>query len=375
MMKSITIFSLILCSLFLSPYLSQQLEFDDRYLSNRQLDQGMVAAINDQFNLLTDKMNTEPRLYAEVTIFPHFYSQLDACTANNNENQHRPIRLTEACDELLIFLQDLDLLPRQYRRNTWTQHPADRWLKLEQGWLDFYRRHSSQGGGEVIVDHPVEVPQQYLPLLDDPLHLREHLVMLPNGGGATISYRHLKDEFLRNQAVYATKTHRKRRYRAFHRGTRASNNRLLKLKVIFLLMMGEQWLDSHANLQMLAHVGAAVATLPVRAGPSRRKHPAEEDDEEDDHNQVGKLFKEGGDSVMRSMNKEGSKNQLLKKASALVASRGFGLVTLLTLGFIAATIAFIWALFTLFGSNFFQQKEQQEEEEATFSGANSNSSI
>lgn len=226
----------------------------------------------------------------------------------------------------------------------------------------------------------MEVPQQYLALLNDPVHLR--LAVASGGTGdattatTTVSYLSLMKEFLRYQAVYDTKKPSNRKQSAFQGGTQASINRLLKLRVIFLLMMGEQWLDSQANLQMLANVAAAAATLPVRTGPSRRGHPPEEDDEEeDDHNRVGKLFKEGGDSVMRSMNKEGSKNQLLKKASALVASRGFGLVTLLTLGFIAATIALIWALFTLFGSNFFQQKEQQEEEEATFSGANSNSSI
>ncbi len=383
--KSITTphLTFILSFLLLSPYPSQQLEYDDQYLFNRELNRGTRTAIERRFAQLTEKMNAQPRDYAEATLFPHFYLQLAACTGPTTRNT-RELKLTAACDNLLTFLWDLGLLPAQYRRNSWAPNPAERWLNLERDWLHFYRRHSSTGAGDAAeleaVDHPVEVPQQYLPLLNDPVHLR--LAVASGGTGdattatTTVSYLSLMKEFLRYQAVYATKKPSNRKQSAFQGGTQASINRLLKLRVIFLLMMGEQWLDSQANLQMLANVAAAAATLPVRAGPSRRGHPLEEDDEEEDnHNRVGKLFKEDGDSKMRSMNKEGSKNQLLKKASALVANRSFGLVTLLTLGFIAVTIALIWALYSIFGSNFFQQKEQEEEKTTSATTKTSENSI
>ena len=66
---------------------------------------------------------------------------------------------------------------------------------------------------------------------------------------------------------------------------------------------------------------------------------------------------------MRSMGKKSIDNQFLKMASSLMANRG--LVTLLTLGFFAAFITFIWALYTVYGKSSSPRLQPYEESTST----------
>ena len=92
--------------------------------------------------------------------------------------------------------------------------------------------------------------------------------------------------------------------------------------------------------------------------PIKQKRPlADDGDDDDDIVNFDRWFAKyfpSGEPQLRSMNKEGGKR--LKKASSL------GLVTLITLGFIAAIIAIIWALYSVFRNSHLYEQQQPEEE-------------
>ncbi len=223
-----------------SPLFGQPFDWDDAHLHGRVLTPEMEAAVKRPFARLTERMNANPRDYANDILFPNFYPQLAECTRPTGRNG--ALQFTAACEELLIFLMDLDLLPRWYRRNPRAVLPDRPWFDLEKDWLAFYRSLPPPPAGQqqiasLVADHPVEVPPALVPLIHHPPYLS--LDFLTDGrGGATISYHHLIAEFMRNQAVYATKNARGRKGNSFNKSD-VSRNRLLKLRAIYMLMVGE----------------------------------------------------------------------------------------------------------------------------------------
>ncbi len=465
-MKSLTsfwsTFLLFLIFLFL-PYLSQQLPWNDNHLRTLQLSPQTVASVENAFAHFTQLMDAHPQLYGYAVIFAHFYQQLVNCIVRR---EGRYVELSADCHaQLITFLQDLGLLPLgRYRSRAGRRRP-----QMDDDWRAFIGVNPpSPGPVEPLVpDHPVTVPPEQLPLLEGCPNLQ--LTRMPDrdGGDATItSYSSLKTEFLRYQEVYATKNAEQRKAYSFHAERAQSRNRLLKLRVIFLLMVGEDFealvsenaagaqqvepqqqqqppepppienavVEEEQQQQPQQHyqvqddhppppphpppleddddetdflgvnsddfsawlnedVGPNAADDPdfflnfdafsSKPAPStvdllvhpdidggnddddnlkagRQKRPLEEEND-DDHDSVRQWLESGGDPMqMRSMDKESGK-RLKKKANA------FGLVTLLTFAFIAALIALIWALYSVYGSNFFSQKEGQGDEETTSS--------
>ena len=392
------------------PTLSQPLDWDDRYLQRIPLTPETMAAVERPFAHLTRRMNARPQAYGNAILFPHFYQQLANCTTTGEDGEQH---LWEACGELLTFIWDLDLMPGRYRRNFRARNdPFEvQWRHLNAHWLVYYRAHP--GGQErKVEDRPVLVPRAVVPLIDDPLHI--HLDIFPRGF-AMASYSSLMDEFLRNQAVYATKEPRLQRKRiAFHHQTEHTTKRLLKLRAIFMLAVGENF-DAPAEGNAAGAQVEQQQQLPPPPPPVEEavveeeeeeqqqqhnphqnealaapvpdhlyntspfvpdmddlmsvldEHPfggggeddgIENDDQEEDelNNWLGE-FLEPGDLQMRSMGKKGGKNQFVKMASFLVANRGL-VTSLITLGFIGALIAVIWTLYSVYGNNFSQQKEQ-----------------
>ena len=104
------IFILYYLSIYLLPTLSQPLEWDDRYLQSRHFTPETVAAVERPFVRLTLRMRANPQVYGNDILFPNFYSQLATCTRQSNSSSSGELQLTEACDELLLFLLDLGLL-------------------------------------------------------------------------------------------------------------------------------------------------------------------------------------------------------------------------------------------------------------------------
>ena len=454
-------FNFILPIFFFVPYLCQPLQWDDDYLRRIILRPEMVASVENSFARFTPPMEAHPQLYGYTVLFPHFYSQLLECTVQEEGNQ---VRMREECNQqLLSFLQDLGLLPERYQSRAHARRE-----KLEEDWQSFLELNPPpvEPGAVMrsVEDHPVVVPPEQLPLLEGCPHLQLTRLLDGGGNGATTSYRSLKTEFLRYQEVYATKEAEHRKFTSFNAERAQSRNRLLKLRAIFLLMVGEDFealisenaagaqqvepqqqqqppepppienavVEEEQQQQPQQHyqvqddhpppppsppeddddetdflgvnsddfsawlnedVGQNAADDPdfflnfdafsSKPAPStvdllvhpdidggnddndnlkagRQKRPLEEEND-DDHDSVRQWLESGGDPMqMRSMDKESGK-RLKKKANA------FGLVTLLTFAFIAAIIALIWALYIVFGSNFFPQKEGQGDEETTSS--------
>ncbi|KAH9390810.1 hypothetical protein TYRP_006394 [Tyrophagus putrescentiae] len=235
-MKSLTpfcsTFFLLLIFLFL-PYLSQQLPWNDHHLRAIPLTPQTVASVDAAFARFTHLMETFPQLYGQAVIFSHFYQQLWDCTEwEENINQ---VHLKAECHaQLLSFLQDLGLLPELYRLRAGLR------LQLEEDWHSFLERNPPPEEESAVMpsvpDRPVVVPPEQLPLLEGCPNLQ--LTRLPEGGGATTSYSSLMAEFMRNQKVYATKTSPNRKKVAFYDKTALTRSRLLKLRAIFLLMVG-----------------------------------------------------------------------------------------------------------------------------------------
>ncbi|KAH9390805.1 hypothetical protein TYRP_006389 [Tyrophagus putrescentiae] len=409
----------ILAPFFPLPTLSQPMDWDDRYFQRVPLTPEIEAAVGRPFARLTRRMNARPQAYGNEILFRHFYHQLADCTTTTNGEQH----LTEACGELLTFIWDLDLMPGRYRRNFQARNePFEvQWRHLNAHWLAYYHAHPG-GQLQMVTDHSVQVPPVLVPLLNDPLHL--NLEVLPNGGGAITSYSSLMDEFLRNQAVYATKVlHLQRKRVAFHHQTEHSTKRLLKLRAIFMLAVGENFdvlakgnaagaqveqqqqqqrppppppveeavveeeKEKEPQQQQDLHQNEAPATLASGAFSDHLyetlpfvpnmddlmsvldEHPIggggeddgieNDDQEEDELNNWLGEFLEPGDLQMRSMSKKSVDNQFVKMASSLMANRSL-VASLLTLGFIGALIAIIWTLYSVYGSNSSQQKDEEE---------------
>ncbi|KAH9390803.1 hypothetical protein TYRP_006387 [Tyrophagus putrescentiae] len=225
------------------PNFTQPLDWDDAYLQSRHFTPKTMAAVERPFARFTTRMNAHPQEYGNDILFPNFYPQLAACTRPTGNNG--ALQLTEACDGLLIFLRDLDLMPGRYRRNLRARPPVRPWFELELDWLAFYQSLQPPAASEqqqqqqiepLVTDHLVEVPPELVPLLNS--H-RLHLDFFPDGSGAaTVSYRSLMAEFMRNQAVHATKEVHNRKRTSFILNT-VARNRALKLKAIYLLMVGE----------------------------------------------------------------------------------------------------------------------------------------
>ncbi len=223
------------------PNFTQPLDWDDAYLQSRHFTLKTMAAVERPFARFTTRMNAHPQEYGNDILFPNFYPQLAACTRPTGNNG--ALQLTEACDGLLIFLRDLDLMPGRYRRNLRARPPVRPWFELELDWLAFYQSLQPPAASEqqqqiepLVTDHLVEVPPELVPLLNS--H-RLHLDFFPDGSGAaTVSYRSLMAEFMRNQAVHATKEVHNRKRTSFILNT-VARNRALKLKAIYLLMVGE----------------------------------------------------------------------------------------------------------------------------------------
>ncbi|KAH9390812.1 hypothetical protein TYRP_006396 [Tyrophagus putrescentiae] len=246
---------------------AQPLKWDDGYLYNRQFSPETVASVQDPFARLSEKMNAHPQAYVNAMLFPHFYRQLADCTTGGEDGEEQQ---KQDCTDLLVFLQDLGLLPQWYHQNSRAIGPNDRWLKLERDWLAFYHAHP-EGQQAMVEDHPVEVSPDRLPLLNDPLHLEEHLQMLPDDG-ATVSYSSLMEEFMRYKKVYATKTSLEKKRNAFFDRSAKSRNRLLKLRAIFLLAVGEDFVVPE---------GAENADEEHQVEPQQQQQQPDDDDEPD----------------------------------------------------------------------------------------------
>ncbi len=304
-MKSTSPFlHLIFILYYLSPYplstFGQPLEWDDRYLQSRHFTPETVAAVERPFVRLTLRMRDNPQVYGNDILFPNFYPQLAACTRQSNSSSNG--QLTEACDELLLFLLDLGLLPLLYYQNLLEIDPARPWLELERDWLAFYRslqpplpadaeqQQQQQEIGPLVANHLVEVLSVLVPLLYNPHRL--NLNFFPGEtagvGDATVSYSNLKEEFLRYQAVYATRNARTRKYNCFIRNA-PSRYRLLKLKAIYMLMVGEDFVVEGENVEPQQPMENAVVE---EEQPQQHPHqdqpdplppppPAPDDDEPD----------------------------------------------------------------------------------------------
>ncbi|KAH9390818.1 hypothetical protein TYRP_006402 [Tyrophagus putrescentiae] len=342
----------------------QQLPWNDNHLRTLQLSPQTVASVENAFAHFTQLMDAHPQLYGYAVIFAHFYQQLVDCIVRREGGY---VELSADCHaQLLTFLQDLGLLPLgRYRSQAGRRRP-----QLDDDWRAFIGVNPPPPGAvePLVPDHLVTVPQEQLPLLEG---------CPPPAADQTARWGRLKTEFLRYQEVYATKEAEHRKFTSFNAERAQSRNRLLKLRAIFLLMdVGPNAADdpdfflnfdafsskpAPSTVDLLVHPdidGGDDDDDNLKAG--RQKRPLEEEND-DDHDSVRQWLESGGDPMqMRSMDKESGK-RLKKKANA------FGLVTLLTFAFIAALIALIWALYSVYGSNFFSQKEGQGDEETTSS--------
>ena len=270
-------FNFILPIFFFVPYLCQPLQWDDDYLRRIILRPEMVASVENSFARFTPPMEAHPQLYGYTVLFSHFYSQLLDCTVQEEGNQ---VRMREECNQqLLQFLQDLGLLPERYRSRAHARRE-----KLEEDWQNFLELNPPpvEPGAVMrsVEDHPVMVPPEQLPLLEGCPHLQ--LTSLPNGGGAaTVSYSSLKNEFLRNQAVYATKVFDKRKFVSFERNRPYQRKRLLKLRAIYMMMVGQD-LNAVMNRPNDANAANAANAAAADDRPNEDVGQNANDDDDDD---------------------------------------------------------------------------------------------